>query len=1051
MQNSYTDNLRRILTEATDFSVVCEIYSSDAVPSANGFDPNTAIKRYSSTNDLQSAVGSFFGANYTRLVRSFGSIRRTITAEVNSASVDFDNLSREISTFELAGVGFEGLVKVIRLISRSQSVLLSDSLILFVGRCDKPKSGNRVKMSVSSKHILGSTDTEIPRRKYSPEDAEGRHPADKLFEGFRFAPQYGVATYSTREKRGGLLGFLGFKKTVTHTLAYSSYSDLDASKFVPEGFGRVQVIGTHLGYVDIGVFIRMTTAFLDGEVKSFHNLRSVTAPFYLYAANYRYGKNGGVDEQLPYNDPNPALPQPADGYYSRTAFVFSAVQGTTVQSNDPAPDMVSVILAKMLVIPDVAGNWVNYDWSDDGAAQTRFILTSPDYYKLDAAWINDASFLEVFNFNKEIIFDSSYSDTLFVPDNLSFTGANAPAMQPFFRSTAVCSPEYFQFLNKDKSVEAAFLLDPRIVPYSNNIIPIDPGGDGGGGGGGGGGGPTSNLYFFLRRRYVSNVVVTEQLKTIDFLHNVLFPASRIFFSQDAAGRIKLNSKKPVDWALAVNNLAGNTVAADDVSNWISDKSGQLLIDPNTLQSEVRTVTGANYSINQNTVTLDASINIAVTGFSGGNGAGVPATAQLRINSTTPDNFFILDGINVPFTAADGDTIESIAGFIYGSINGHPVLRRKFAASWNPGSSDVFISGKSGSLNLDANLQFNHAAPIANPTLPPVLTASSGTLSAGTYKIAYSYTNERGQTLLSPFAEITLTANQKINVAAVSVPSGASCEWYCSPAANDRKLRFVKKNNGAAFVIDALPRVSAALPSDINRTGTEIMRVAQVFSDRSDPRSNIAKSNVLKATFEWLPERRQPVNQVEVNYRDSTQDWRLSRIILRDDAHIAKTKKTSKLEINGQAIDSYHQAYRIASGLLAENRDADFFYKWTADREALLLEEGSVVCITDDSSGVYNLAVRIEQIEVNVDKGFPKVTFTARKYSTTLYDDSVAERQIPVIIETGSAANIAAEAAMYQYTPTNFTETRTLNLKTASQGDIANALATVMGDLENHRK
>ncbi|MDQ3180108.1 MAG: hypothetical protein M3Q33_06270, partial [Acidobacteriota bacterium] len=39
---------------------------------------------------------------------------------------------------------------------------------------------------------------------------------------------------------------------------------------------------------------------------------------------------------------------------------------------------------------------------------------------------------------------------------------------------------------------------------------------------------------------------------------------------------------------------------------------------------------------------------------------------------------------------------------------------------------------------------------------------------------------------------------------------------------------------------------------------------------------------------------------------------------------------------------------------------------------------------------------------NLEGGFPKATFTARKYSTTLYDDSVAERQIPVIVETGGA-------------------------------------------------
>lgn len=1045
MTNSYTANLRRIMRDATDFSLLCEIYSSDAAPP---FNPNDAVKRYAASADLQATVGSFFGANYTRLVRSFGTTKRTITPEVNSASIDFDNLSREISAFELAGDGFEGLVMVIRLISRSQSLLLSDSLILFVGRCEKPRSGTRDKMSVSAKHILGGSDAEIPRRKFTPDDAEGRHPSDILFEGFRFTPQYGVAYYSTRERRGGFLGFLGFKKTVTHTVSYSSYSDLDASKYLPEAFGRVQLIGTHLAYLDLGTLIRMTTAFCEGEIADFSNFRVVTAPFFAsFIPYYLYGKLGGVGGQLPYNVAN----YPGNGHYSRTALVFSAAGGTTVQNNDAAPDLVSVLLAKIVTVPNAAGAWTAAEWSDDGAAQTRFCLTSPDYYKLAPSWIDDASFLEVFNYNKEFIFDASYSDTIFVPDNANYNVANAPGMANFFASTAVASPEYFKYLGKQKTATETFLLDPKISLYTSIIpIEVDPGG---GGGGGGEEPPTANLFFFLRRRYVSNVVITERIKLIDFFHQILFPASRMFFSQGADGRIKINSKKPVDFALSTAALSGGTVALDDVSKWIADLSGHLLIDPATVNSEVRTVTGAAYSAAQNSVALSASANITVAAFAGGNGANTPAAARLTVASVIANCFVNLDGINIPFVAALGDTVQSIAGFVYGVINGHPTLRRKFAATWTPNTAIVDVTAKFGSLTLNTALTEPHVAPLANPTAAPVLTATAaGTFAAGTYRVAYSFANARGQTLLSPYAQAVLTANQKISVAAVTLPAGAAeIIWYCSPAAGSRQLRLVKRNTGAAFIIDALPKVSAPLPPDFNRTGAEVLRVAEVFSDRAEVRSDILRSNVLKGSFEWLPERKNPVNQVEVTFRDSTQDFRLSRLVLRDDEHIAKTKKTSKLEINGQAIDGTNQAYRIASGLLAENRDADFFYKWTADREALLLEEGEVVCITDGGSGVYNLPVRIEEISTGGDKGFPTVTFSARKYSTTLYDDSTAERQIPVIVETGSSAAIAADDALYTYVPTNFTANRSLNLTTATVGDLANAIATVMDDLENGRK
>jgi hypothetical protein len=48
--------------------------------------------------------------------------------------------------------------------------------------------------------------------------------------------------------------------------------------------------------------------------------------------------------------------------------------------------------------------------------------------------------------------------------------------------------------------------------------------------------------------------------------------------------------------------------------------------------------------------------------------------------------------------------------------------------------------------------------------------------------------------------------------------------------------------------------------------------------------------------------------------------------------------------------------------------------------------------------VYNLPVRIEQIEVEVEGGAPRFTFTARKYNYTFYDDSVAERLVPIVVE-----------------------------------------------------
>lgn len=542
-------------------------------------------------------------------------------------------------------------------------------------------------------------------------------------------------------------------------------------------------------------------------------------------------------------------------------------------------------------------------------------------------------------------------------------------------------------------------------------IPIDDPRDpswipGGGGGSGGGTGLPPDvlpgLGGFVTSRYRCNTVVSEQMPVIDFLHEVVFPSSRMFLSQGANGKIRIQNHKPVDWALCIESLeVGETViSVDDVSPWVDNLNYYLLIDPHTNVSEVRTVTATTYDVDQNDVTLTGDALFTITGFSGAT-TTTPATATVVIDTPVDGDPYeiILDGYAVNFIAGADDTPETIAAFLVGSFQAHPGLRRKFSFSYT--TDTITITGLFGSLTLNAPLEQVHAAPLADPVAAPVLASSAGSLAAGAYRVAYTYVNAHGQTLLSPFKSITLAADKKIDVSSVSLPAGAtSIRWYTSNEAGSQRLRYHSENNGSAFSINSLPLLTAPLPPDLNRTGTEVMRVVAVFSDRGETRSMIGASNVIRSTFEWmLGNRRKSVNRIDVKYRDAGQDWRLIELRLRDDAHIAKIHKVENEEINGQAIDNYFQAYRIAASELAVRRDADFFYKWKATRGALLIEEGDVVCITDDGSGVINLPVSIEEIALEIkDASMPRVSFTGMKYSTTLYDDSVVERAIPVVHE-----------------------------------------------------
>lgn len=393
---------KSILASAADLSVVCEIYASDAVPDASGFDPNTAIGTYAAVNGIV-----FEGVEYARHIRKFNSVDRVLGEKTNTASVDFSNLDGTIAKFEFDN-GFEGLIMVIRLISRQLSDALSKSQILFVGRCEKPSSASKDSLVVKANWILGGLEVTIPRRKFSKEDDEGRVPSDPEFEGFLFMPKTGTSTYSVRRSAGGILGLFGFKKTVQKTLQYSSYSNLDANKPLPEILGRTQIEFTHMAYDDTGTYLRMISAACEGPIKDFLNVRSTDSRLTLDAVAYAelYGLVGTA------NGIDPSWVGP--GYYSRTAHIRARANNSTVESVEPAPQVVGQVLGRLMTIPDSSGDWTDTDeWSDNASAQVRWLLTDEHYFKLDAAWLDDAVFLAAYKYCDELIIDRSLSDFVF--------------------------------------------------------------------------------------------------------------------------------------------------------------------------------------------------------------------------------------------------------------------------------------------------------------------------------------------------------------------------------------------------------------------------------------------------------------------------------------------------------------------------------------------------------------------------------------------------------------------------------------------------------------
>src|SRR6185369_11234291 len=139
-----------------DLSALFEIYASD-YDASGGFDPRDAEETFAGI----SFTLPFGPVTYRREVLQGPTIQKTVGKKINSVSIGFSNVSRYMSAYVLNNQ-IEGKRLVVRVISRSvaQSIgnsitVLANSIVLFVGRCDKPDGFTRSVGTISAKQDLG--------------------------------------------------------------------------------------------------------------------------------------------------------------------------------------------------------------------------------------------------------------------------------------------------------------------------------------------------------------------------------------------------------------------------------------------------------------------------------------------------------------------------------------------------------------------------------------------------------------------------------------------------------------------------------------------------------------------------------------------------------------------------------------------------------------------------------------------------------------------------------------------------------------------------------
>lgn len=187
-------------------------------------------------------------------------------------------------------------------------------------------------------------------------------------------------------------------------------------------------------------------------------------------------------------------------------------------------------------------------------------------------------------------------------------------------------------------------------------------------------------------------------------------------------------------------------------------------------------------------------------------------------------------------------------------------------------------------------------------------------------------------------------------------------------------------------------LSSALEED-HDTDEETIRVMMSFAGKALTYADTTKANILDGSFKYLGSNGQTrYNQFKGTFHDPIRDFAEQPLVINDYEHQETVNKIVPYEIDLSSTDSYSQAARLLNGANAKFGDGVDFFEWGSNGLALQLEEGDRVCLSDDSGAWRNVPVTIEQLRTNAKY---EVNFTSRIYSTSFFNDEVAETDVPL--------------------------------------------------------
>lgn len=455
--------------------------------------------------------------------------------------------------------------------------------------------------------------------------------------------------------------------------------------------------------------------------------------------------------------------------------------------------------------------------------------------------------------------------------------------------------------------------------------------------------PPSSLdvEIVYRKRYTCNIEFSEAQKAVDVLYDRILPTFNGFLRWNIKGQTVIDSARPADWTTlrSASSATDTTILVQDVLPWKN-----ILGSPYLLEGKVHLDRRISYQYD------NATLRTGATGFVSG---------DIGKFAFQKDNSSLWELTDTTPTWSEVTTEVS------------EVRRVTLAQYSSDGNSITLASSASG-------------GPTATPSGANLTGGSSSVQASGTVTITGSLTEDATITVTIDGIDCVLTL---LNGETSSIIGHRmACVINATPDIQEYVEAHATNNVVTIKAKVGVLTLSSALEED-HEAQTEVTRVMASFAGKALTYADTTRANILDGSFSWPDASRQSLtNQIKSEYREAVRDFGKQPILVNDFNHQRKTRQTNTFEVDLQAVDNYNQAARLSNGKLNLLRDGDQFFSWASMGEALLLDEGDVVCVSDASGPFRNKLVRIEDIEIDKDL---HVEFAARKYSRFQLSDLVA--------------------------------------------------------------